>query len=229
MVFVMARLGGGQVRGRKVVELGIGSSGIRSVLEAWGASEYCGVDITPGPGVDVVCSVERILDRLGPDTFDIVISTEMLEHVHDWRAAITSLKALCRPGGRVVLTTRSLGYPRHGPAFDYWRFEPEDMNAIFRDFENVAVERDPSWPGVFVSANKPEGSWTPLPLAPIPAYSMVSGTRMLGVPPPQRPFQYTGPKNLLITVYRLLRDTLDGHPPYVQFRPREPLTGEPRA
>ena len=87
---------------------------------------------------------------------DVVISTEMLEHVRDWRGAIRNLKGVLRPGGLLVLTTRSPGFPKQDDPSDYWRFSRDDMQRVFTDFVIELIEDDPEGPGVFVAARRPE-------------------------------------------------------------------------
>lgn len=36
----------------------------------------------------MVCPVERITEYFGESSFEVVIATELLEHVVDWRLAI---------------------------------------------------------------------------------------------------------------------------------------------
>jgi len=79
-----------------------------------------------------------------------------MEHVRDWRGVIHNIKGVVRPGGTVVVTTRSPGFPFHGFPFDYWRYRPDDMRAIFGDMVIEALEDDPLSPGVFVKMRKPE-------------------------------------------------------------------------
>lgn len=81
--FVRSSLEPSAVSGKKVLEIGAlnvnGSS--RAVVEQLRPAQYVGVDIVDGPGVDVVCSADQLIDKFGPLSFDVVISTEMLEHV----------------------------------------------------------------------------------------------------------------------------------------------------
>jgi SAM-dependent methyltransferase len=55
-------------------------------------------------------------------SFDLILSHEVLEHVQDDRAAITEMVRVLRPGGRLVLFCPNRGYPfeTHGI---YWRGE----------------------------------------------------------------------------------------------------------
>lgn len=159
MDYVRSALGVQDVAGLSLIEVGSANinGSARDYLESLRPAQYIGVDIEPGPGVDVICDARRLVERFGPETFDIVVSTEMLEHVMDWRSTVENLKAVLRPGGVAVLTTRSIGFPLHGYPFDFWRYELADMEQIFGDFESVEVssDPDPERPGVFVRAIKP--------------------------------------------------------------------------
>jgi SAM-dependent methyltransferase len=176
LLFVARSLLPTQVAGASIVEFGSRGFGVRYLLQEWHPGEYVGVDIAPGLGVDVVADVSCGATRFSENRFDFVLSTEMLEHVEDWKAAITAMKTICRPGGQVILTTRSPGFPYHGAPFDYWRFEPGDLRQAFSDFELVRLERDPLAPGVFIAARKPE-VYTKNDLSTIAPYSIIQGRR----------------------------------------------------
>lgn len=110
---------------------------------------YVGIDLTPGPGVDVTCDVEDLLKHpVGQQVYDVVISTEMLEHVHDWKIALFNLMSVVRENGVLVLTTRSPGFEYHPHPEDNWRFVAADFCHIFQangeeePFELVQVELD---------------------------------------------------------------------------------------
>jgi SAM-dependent methyltransferase len=168
------------VHGKSVLEVGsynINGS-FRDHIRYFAPASYLGVDAQPGPGVDQVCNAESLLENFGPCSFGVVVSTEMLEHVSDWRKVITNLKQVLKPGGAVILTTRSLGFPHHDFPRDYWRFETHDMQAIFSDFHIQALMPDPSEPGVFVKAMRPE-PYRENDLSRIALYSMAEHKRSL--------------------------------------------------
>jgi len=139
--------------------------------------EYIGVDIEPGKYVYVVLPAERLVDYFGPESFDVVISTEVMEHVFDWRLIINNIKSVLKRGGFIYLTTRSKGFPYHAYPHDYWRYEPSDMVRIFRDFEIIRLETDWEGPGVFLKVRKPM-DWRPADLNDIALYSVVLGRRV---------------------------------------------------
>jgi SAM-dependent methyltransferase len=163
--FVSRQLLAKDVEGKHVLEVGAldHNGSPRPTVTALGPATYIGVDIEPGPGVDVMCDVTQLVARFGRDRFSVVVATELVEHVLDWRAAINNLKAVLAPGGLLLITTRSLGYPYHGAPHDWWRFEAEDMRRIFADFYDVIIEPDPLMPGVFVSSRKPRGELGQVP------------------------------------------------------------------
>lgn len=51
----------------------------------------------------IVASVERM--PFGDQTFDIVLCTEVLEHLRSPRAGVSELTRVVRPGGRLIITT----------------------------------------------------------------------------------------------------------------------------
>ncbi len=155
--FGRAALSPEEVAGRDVLEVGAlnYNGSLRALLQAWTPRQYTGVDLMPGPGVDVVCPAENLTDHFGLGMFDVVVSTEMLEHVWDWRRVISNLKQILRPSGRLLITTRSRGYGYHASPHDYWRYELDDLRVLFADFTIQALQKDPLMPGVFLKAIKP--------------------------------------------------------------------------
>lgn len=164
--FVEDNLSEADIKGKDVIEVGsrFVNGTVRWAIEQHGPQSYMGIDIFDGPNVDRVCSIEDTFTQFEADSFDIVVSTELLEHVIDFRLAINALKRLCRKDGIIVLTTRSKGFGLHGYPYDFWRYEKEDMEKIFSDFQIVKCMDDSSTsPGVFLIAkNVNNGSFVDL-------------------------------------------------------------------
>ena len=129
---------------------------VRPLVYALHPKSYVGVDLQAGPGVDEICDAAELVARFGANSFDLLISTELLEHVRDWRKVIGEFKQILKPGGRLLVTTRSRGFPYHPFPDDFWRYEPSDFQVIFSDFECEVIESDPSAPGLFLKVRKPK-------------------------------------------------------------------------
>lgn len=165
------------VRGRDVLEVGAldVNGSLRPWVETLEPARYVGVDLTPGRGVDEVVDATSLVSRFGRESFDVVITTEMVEHTRDWRTVVGNLKGVLRPGGHLLLTTRSPGFAYHAWPHDFWRYTPDDMRRIFADLEIVTVEPDSPAAGVFVLARRPEAFAEQTP--DLALVSMITGRR----------------------------------------------------
>lgn len=173
-----------EFKGKSVLEVGSRyiNGSVRPLIEKFFSPyEYIGVDSEPGKFVDLLLPGERLLECFGPESFDVVIATELLEHVTDWRLVINNMKRVLKSGGRIYITTRSKGFPYHGYPYDFWRYEIDDMKKIFADFEIIKLEKDHEAPGVFLKAKKPE-NYVPADLSNIALYSIVLGRRTRDIP-----------------------------------------------
>lgn len=163
------------VAGGRVMEVGSldVNGSLRPHVEALGPTTYIGIDSQPGPGVDLVVDA-AIVGKNRRRPHDVVICTEALEHAEDWRALVSALKRLVRPGGVLLVTTRSPGFPYHPYPDDHWRFTLEDFRAIFADLEEVELTADPQpgHPGVLGLYRKPkpftEADTSSIDVAPAP-------------------------------------------------------------
>ncbi|MHA1820163.1 MAG: class I SAM-dependent methyltransferase [Promethearchaeota archaeon] len=155
---------------------------IRPIIEKFlKIKKYLGIDIAEGKFVDIVLPAEKIAEYFGNDAFDIVISTEVLEHVKDWRLVINNIKSVLKAGGYVYLTTRSKGFKYHAYPNDFWRYEINDFKNIFSDFKIITLVKDPIKAGILFKALKPK-DWKPKDLSNIKLYSMILGKRTLSNP-----------------------------------------------
>jgi 2-polyprenyl-3-methyl-5-hydroxy-6-metoxy-1,4-benzoquinol methylase len=82
---------------------------VRSYFEA---CDYIGIDVAEGPNVDVVCQGQ---DYDAPsESFDIVISCEVMEHNPYWAETMSNMVRLCRPNGAVLMSCATHGRKEHG-------------------------------------------------------------------------------------------------------------------
>ena len=170
------------IKGKRVIEIGSCdvNGSLRPILAKWKPAEYVGIDIEEGPGVDLVWDAEKLVDKFGKESFDVVISNELIEHTKNWKKIVSNMKNLCSLGGIVLVTTRSKGFKYHAYPNDFWRYETEDMKNIFSDFDIISLERDTEAPGVFLKAKKPN-DYSEKDLSNYKLYSIVSGKRVIDI------------------------------------------------
>jgi SAM-dependent methyltransferase len=75
-------------------------------------SDYLGIDVGPGPGVDLVCEGQN-LDHPN-DTYDTSISCECFEHNPYWVETFANMHRMTKPNGLVVMSCATTGRPEHG-------------------------------------------------------------------------------------------------------------------
>lgn len=95
--------------------------------------KYLGVDIGYGKNVDLVCAGHKVEDSEG---FDIVISTECLEHDIFWEKTIQNMVNLTKQNGLVLLSCATTGRPEHGTA----RTSPADSPFTNEYYKNLTIE-----------------------------------------------------------------------------------------
>jgi hypothetical protein len=122
--------------------LEIGSYDVNGTIRSLfaGSSEYVGIDLTEGPGVDVVSfGHEYTADA----PFDAAISGECFEHDPHWVDTLTNMIGLTRPGGLVAFTCASRGRPEHGTTRSGAVYSPGTQAAgldYYRNLDAADVE-----------------------------------------------------------------------------------------
>ena len=73
---------------------------------------YKGLDIGPGPGVDIICPAQ---DYNAPDSsYDTIISCECFEHNPYYKETIKNIVRLLKSNGLFLFTCATTGRPIHG-------------------------------------------------------------------------------------------------------------------
>ena len=73
---------------------------------------YTGVDSMPGPNVDLVSRAHEI--DLPDGSFDMIVSTEMLEHDQFRAKSLARMVKMLKTGGHLLITCAAPGRPVHG-------------------------------------------------------------------------------------------------------------------
>lgn len=150
-VFLFTRKLGRQIDA-KILE--IGSMDVNgSVRENFSPAEYVGIDVRPGPAVDIVMPAEDLPSRFPAGYFDAVLCCETLEHCENWQEVLSAGWHVLKVGGKMCVTTPSKKKGYHGYPHDYWRFTIDDYRVIFRK-QTITAEHDVGSRGIGVIVKK---------------------------------------------------------------------------
>jgi len=101
----------------------------RTLFEG-GSTTYIGVDIIPGPNVNMIIdSVEWHTIKVNVDA---VISGQTLEHVEHVPKLLWQIKEKLRPGGLICIIAPSAGPPHDFPSW-YRNYSVESMTGFIKD------------------------------------------------------------------------------------------------
>jgi SAM-dependent methyltransferase len=109
-----------------LLDLGCGNQPYRSWYEPL-VARVTALDAAPLPGVHVVAFADAV--PLADESFDVILATEVLEHVNNAEKAMSEIFRLLRPGGHVIVTVPYL-YPTHEAPYDYRRFTHYGLVAL---------------------------------------------------------------------------------------------------
>jgi SAM-dependent methyltransferase len=120
------RAEGARAGGLRVLDVGCGVKPYYPFFAS--AASYVGVDVQENPGADVHGPVEAL--PLEDASFDVVLCTQVLEHVDDPAAAVRELHRVTAPGGRVLASTHGVMVYHPNPV-DLWRWTHTGLERLF--------------------------------------------------------------------------------------------------
>jgi SAM-dependent methyltransferase len=117
--------------GKKVLE--VGSQNINgSVRKHFNNCDYLGIDLGDAPGVD---KIENASEMTYFEEFDVVISSEMLEHCELWEKALVNMFLATKPGGIFILTCAGPNRQEHGTN----NHTPQDSKFTLEHYRNISI------------------------------------------------------------------------------------------
>jgi SAM-dependent methyltransferase len=127
---------GERAAGKRVLDVGCGVKPYYPFFAT--ASEYVGVDVKENVNADLEGSVDAL--PVEDESFDIVLCTQVLEHVDDPALAVRELRRVTAPGGRALVSTHGVMLYHPNPQ-DLWRWTHTGLERLFRDngWTDVAV------------------------------------------------------------------------------------------
>lgn len=108
-----------------ILDYGCGGSPYRSLFPN---SKYIRADFTPCDGLDFLLPEDSSIPV--PDaSFDIVLSTQVLEHVPEPANYVAECFRVLKPGGFLLLTTHGL-FEDHGCPYDFQRWTADGLRLL---------------------------------------------------------------------------------------------------
>ncbi|HVS92314.1 MAG TPA: class I SAM-dependent methyltransferase [Mucilaginibacter sp.] len=102
-----------------LIDFGCGDMPYRSVIEPM-VGKYIGVDLEMNPKADYHIDFDS-KTTLPDDFVDIILSTQVLEHVDSPSGYLAEAFRLLKPGGHIILSTHGYWF-YHPTPNDYWRW-----------------------------------------------------------------------------------------------------------
>jgi SAM-dependent methyltransferase len=122
----------------RLLDVGCGEKPYLPFFEPY-VSEYVGVDVVANPFAELLGPIEAL--PVEDASFDVVLCAQVLEHCDDPAQAVSELRRVTRPGGRVLASTHGVMVYHPSPA-DYWRWTHAGLERLFRqngDWSAVTV------------------------------------------------------------------------------------------
>jgi len=137
----------------RVLDFGCGGSPYRALFTL--CQTYHRADLS-GDGLDFEFTDDaRLPDYVG-DSYDCVLSTQVLEHVAESSTYLRESYRALRPGGTLVLSTHGM-FEEHGCPDDYWRWTGFGLRRAVEDagFQVDTIKKITTGPRAILSLSEP--------------------------------------------------------------------------
>jgi len=100
------------------------------------------IEARPGIKVDIIADAHD-LSQIESESFDVVLCTEVLEHLHTPKKAISEFERVLKKGGMLILSTRFI-FPLHDTPHDYYRYTKYGLQHLLKNFEILELKEEAS-------------------------------------------------------------------------------------
>jgi len=125
----------------KTLDIGCSTSGYAKYFP-----NRIGLDIAEKEGVDVVGDAHDL--PFSDNEFEVILCTEVLEHLHSPQIAINEMRRILKKGGTLILTTRFI-YPIHDAPHDYFRYTKYGLKHLLSQWKILELEEETDTMGAF--------------------------------------------------------------------------------
>jgi SAM-dependent methyltransferase len=131
-------------RGARVLAVGAGGE-VNQLLAGFSSAnglDLISIDIDPARGPEIVGDICKL--PLRANAFDVVVLSEVLEHLQSPADGLSNLHGTLKLGGRLILTVPFI-LPTHDRPHDYFRFTVHGLELLLRDFRDVHISARDSY------------------------------------------------------------------------------------
>lgn len=121
----------------RLLDAGCGSKPYSDMFEC---DEYVGMEMSAQFEPDILGDL-RDMSMIADESFDSVLSNQVLEHVDDAERVVAEMFRVLRPGGHLCVTVPFIAR-LHGMPHDYWRFSTSGLRYLLEKhgFEIILLE-----------------------------------------------------------------------------------------
>lgn len=100
--------------------------------------EFVTLDIDEKHNPDILFDLTECTKIIPLGSFDVLIAIEVLEHIRDPKKAVNECSKVLKPQGVLILSTPWI-IPIHDRPFDFYRFTPQALQELCKDFSSVTI------------------------------------------------------------------------------------------
>ena len=120
----------GEKRAVRLIDFGCGNKPYEKLFSPY-VEEYLGLDIKGNPSADFIID-ENERSSINSNSADVVISTQVLEHVDDPAAYLSESYRMLRKDGLLIISTHGY-WIYHPDPTDYWRWTSAGLKKILTE------------------------------------------------------------------------------------------------
>jgi len=98
------------------------------------------IDIDPNTNTTYIGDITKNNEFLKKKIYDIVVMTEVIEHVLNPFSAIDEIYRILKKNGLLLLTT-PFNFRIHGPLPDCWRFTEYGLKILLKKFNEIVITK----------------------------------------------------------------------------------------
>jgi|694.fasta_scaffold128048_2 SAM-dependent methyltransferase len=121
----------------RILDFGCGGSPYRGLFAC---EVYHRADFVKVAGIDFTVSEDSLVPEAPSSDYDLVLSTQVLEHLSSPTNYLQESMRVLKPGGSLVISTHGT-FPEHGVPYDYQRWTSDGLSRLVGQtgFENIQI------------------------------------------------------------------------------------------